>query len=633
MGIAVNRRGPSRRARPLVLVSLAAWALIATVAGIPVLPAAAEEHTTDDGGTDNGTDTPEDPPALSLDAACPPVVQRLDLFPDVEPGTHFAAINCIRYYELTRGKEAPDAPDGRVYGPEDQVTRGQMASFVSATVEFLLDTTLPATERFADDAVVHQAGIRKLATAGIVQGIDEDTYAPGRPVTRAQMASFITGAIEYILETSLPTGSSFPDVGGAHATAIDKLATAGVVSGLADGTYGPQQAVNRAQMASFTALAMSYVAERGVFPDVVEPIDGTPSTAPKQAPSEAGTMAVTGIRVGSHDGFDRVVLDIAGDGQVGWHVAYVDEPIDRATDEPIAVDGRRFLRVTLTGLGDPADLPAGIVPWDGSPQPGKDDGLIAEVVGGEVRNGVQVFHAGSSGQLPFVAARLMGPQRLVIDIFRGFRALEPPDIEQPLPDPGVMSSFTTPLTPGQPRNVNIHRAVEIIDGDVIPPGATYSLETAIGPRTRERGFGPNGFIADGEVVSVVGGGISQVATTFVNAAWFAGVDLRSFRQHSIYFTRYPMCREATIVEDTLDVVFFNDSPGDITVQTASTESSVTISFVGIPWAQVESWIGEPFNIEGADGAFSVRCGRTMTYPDGTTASESYSWRYSSGYPG
>lgn len=199
--------------------------------------------------------------------------------------------------------------------------------------------------------------------------------------------------------------------------------------------------------------------------------------------------------------------------------------------------------------------------------------------------------------------------------------------------PTVVSSFTTPLVPGQPRNHNIARAAELIDGDVIAPGAVFSLNEAIGPRTPDRGFVTNGFIdSSGDVVSVVGGGVSQVSTTVMNAAWDAGIDI-SFRPHTIYFPRYPMCREATIVWGQLDMVLVNDSPHDIIIDTSTSESAITVRFYSAPWASVESWIGAPYNVGGAGGPFTVDCGRTITYPDGTTTTEQHSWRYNSGYPG
>ncbi len=208
----------------------------------------------------------------------------------------------------------------------------------------------------------------------------------------------------------------------------------------------------------------------------------------------------------------------------------------------------------------------------------------------------------------------------------GVRRLPPP--------PQVVSSFTTPLQAGASRSVNIRRALEYIDGDVIAPGATYSLDQAIGPRTAQRGFLSGGFISGGDVISVTGGGVSQSAVTFLNAAWFAGIDIVDFKPHSIYFTRYPMCREATISRNTIDLVVRNDSPYPITVDTASTATSATVRFVSRPWARVRSSTSAPTNIVGGvGGAFSVSCRRTITYPDGSSTTENYRWRYSGGYPG
>ena len=198
----------------------------------------------------------------------------------------------------------------------------------------------------------------------------------------------------------------------------------------------------------------------------------------------------------------------------------------------------------------------------------------------------------------------------------------------PSTDPGerVVSDFSTPLVPGQDRNHNLHLASDYLDGSEIAPGETFSLNEAIGPRTAERGFVPNGFIDDdGELISVVGGGVSQMGTTFLNAAWFAGVQIDEFRSHTLYFDRYPMCREATLTWGELDVVITNDSPYPITVETDYSQEHVGISFVSQPWAEVSTWTSDPYGHVGS--SFRVDCERTVTYPDGTTSTDSHSWRY------
>ena len=577
------------------------------------------------------------PDARGLDAACPIAAQRLDRFLDVDAGPHFEAINCVAYYDVTQGRSTAD--DGRRYAPDDSVTRGQMATFLGRLVEFVSGQDLPIDATFPDDAVVHQPNIRKLATAEIVVGRGDGTFGPGEAVTRAQMATFVSRSIEWILGEELPEGEAFPDVTGTHEASIRKLAAAGVVTGFDDGTYGPALPVTRGQMASFLARGLDVVADAGAFPDLVEPVEGVPSTQARDAEGTPGVKAVTEVRTGAHDRFDRIAFEVAGDGEVGWAIDYVSEALEPGTGDPIEVAGDAILRVEIAEVSLPADLPDDIETW-ATDRLGLPDGIaITEVVNGTVFEGRHTIFIGTTGVLPYVVQRLSDPQRVVVDVFRGFLPVEAPDIEpppEPDPEPEVVGSFTTPfVAAGQPRNTNIQLAADYIDGDVIPAGGTYSLNEGIGPRTSARGFVANGFIdADGEVISVVGGGVSQMGTTFLNAAWQAGIQIDAFRQHTIYFERYPMCREATLIWGQLDVLVTNDSPYDITISTRHTSTSVTVEFVSVPWAEVESWTSQPYDVVGgAGGAFSVDCGRTVTYPDGTTSSDDHSWRYREGFPG
>ena len=278
--------------------------------------------------------------------------------------------------------------------------------------------------------------------------------------------------------------------------------------------------------------------------------------------------------------------------------------------------GARFL-LRNSNTGGPADVDFRYGREGDLPVAGDFNGDGSSTVG-VVRDGRFLLRNalwGGAADLSYVYGRA-GDQPLI-----GSWEAAPPE-----PQPQVVSDYTTPLVPGQSRNTNIQRAADYIDGDVIEAGQSYSLNQGIGPRTSERGFVPNGYIdEDGDVISVVGGGVSQMATTFLNAAWFAGIQLDEFRPHTIYFERYPMCREATLVWGQLDVVVTNDSPYPITIATDHSPEHVTVSFISRPWADVSSWIGDPYAWDGP--SFQVDCGRTVTYPDGTTSPESYSWRY------
>lgn len=95
----------------------------------------------------------------------------------------------------------------------------------------------------------------------------------------------------------------------------------------------------------------------------------------------------------------------------------------------------------------------------------------------------------------------------------------------------LVSEFSTPYNCCEPRVTNIQRAAEILNGMIIPAGHTFSLNDALGQRTTERGFVEAPQIAAGMLEEAVGGGISQVATTLYNAAFFAGLQLDAHTPH------------------------------------------------------------------------------------------------------
>jgi len=122
-----------------------------------------------------------------------------------------------------------------------------------------------------------------------------------------------------------------------------------------------------------------------------------------------------------------------------------------------------------------------------------------------------------------------------------------------------VSSFSTFFPYAQYRNTNQGRAAELIDGTILEPGETFSMNDAIGERTAANGF-TKGFIISGGVFrEELGGGVSQVATTTYNAAFFAGMDDVEHHPHAFYIDRYPMGREATLYYGSLDLRFRNST--------------------------------------------------------------------------
>lgn len=123
---------------------------------------------------------------------------------------------------------------------------------------------------------------------------------------------------------------------------------------------------------------------------------------------------------------------------------------------------------------------------------------------------------------------------------------------------------------------------------MVRPGETFSLNGATNPRNAAAGYVEAGIIEDGRPATGIGGGVSQMATTLFNAAYFAGMEDIEHHEHSYYISRYPAGREATVFGDVLDVKFRNNGPTSVQIQTEWTSSSITARLVGIKRYEVTS---------------------------------------------
>lgn len=130
-----------------------------------------------------------------------------------------------------------------------------------------------------------------------------------------------------------------------------------------------------------------------------------------------------------------------------------------------------------------------------------------------------------------------------------------------------MGEFETEFPDAAYRNINIGTAARKINGTLLKPNDTFSLNKIVGERTKENGFTEGYIISGGRFEKDLGGGVSQSATTTFNAAFFAGLKLVEHKAHSVYISRYPVGREATVAWPSLDLKFQNDSGHGVLVQT------------------------------------------------------------------
>ena len=190
---------------------------------------------------------------------------------DTAGGTLTASVTLTVFGDITAHQFADEilwlAEEGITRGcavahsfcPSSPVTRAQMASFLARA----LDLQAPRQQAgFADvdPSSVHAANIEALFAAEITTGCARDplAYCPSKPVTRAQMASFLARALDLEVPPQ-PAGFDDVDPRSAHAANIEALYAAQITTGCARDplAYCPDKPVTRAQMAAFLARALN----------------------------------------------------------------------------------------------------------------------------------------------------------------------------------------------------------------------------------------------------------------------------------------------------------------------------------------------------------------------------------------
>lgn len=184
-----------------------------------------------------------------------------------------------------------------------------------------------------------------------------------------------------------------------------------------------------------------------------------------------------------------------------------------------------------------------------------------------------------------------------------------------------VASFTTNHPAGQPRVANIHRIADAVRGAVIEPGRTFSVNDYVGERTTAKGYVDAPIIGEGGVFSTSpGGGVSQFATTLFNAGFFAGLDIPAYTMHSLYISRYPYGREATLSFPGLDLKLRNATPYGVLIWPTYTDTSLTITLYSTR-SVVGEQTGQSASVRGI--CTSVSTERTRRYVDGRSAVDKF----------
>lgn len=142
-----------------------------------------------------------------------------------------------------------------------------------------------------------------------------------------------------------------------------------------------------------------------------------------------------------------------------------------------------------------------------------------------------------------------------------------------------ISSFTQTFPYAAYRTQNIGQAARYVNGTLLLPGETFSMNDTIKERTVANGYTVGFIIGSGGVFDeALGGGVSAATTAVWTGAFFAGMERTSTRAHSIYISRYQPGLEATVAWGVFDMQFTNDTPYGVFISTNMTNTSMTVNF-------------------------------------------------------
>jgi vancomycin resistance protein YoaR len=152
------------------------------------------------------------------------------------------------------------------------------------------------------------------------------------------------------------------------------------------------------------------------------------------------------------------------------------------------------------------------------------------------------------------------------------------------------------------RVQNIEAAASQFHGVLVPPGAVFSMASALGDISLDNGYAEAMIILGGKTIKGVGGGVCQVSTTLFRAAFFAGFPIVERTPHAYRVSYYERVAggavnpdfaglDATVFVPLVDFKFRNDSDHWLLMETYvnPSASSITWKFYGTKDGRSVDW--------------------------------------------
>jgi vancomycin resistance protein YoaR len=161
---------------------------------------------------------------------------------------------------------------------------------------------------------------------------------------------------------------------------------------------------------------------------------------------------------------------------------------------------------------------------------------------------------------------------------------------------------------GSPKNRihNITVGSSKFNGVLIKPGEEFSFIKTLGPVDESTGYLPELVIKTDKTVPEFGGGMCQVSTTMFRAALLAGLKITARTNHAYPVQYYaPQGLDATVYIPKPDLMFLNDTPNYILVQTRIEGTQLIFDFFGTSDGRQAKLVGPFVTERGEKGAMKT----------------------------
>lgn len=148
--------------------------------------------------------------------------------------------------------------------------------------------------------------------------------------------------------------------------------------------------------------------------------------------------------------------------------------------------------------------------------------------------------------------------------------------------PIEMASYSTNFSHATPSQAgNIALVARRLTGRVLPAGATFSYNRALGPFTAAGGYGWGRMFVGDRIVPSIGGGVCQVASTLYNAVLLSNLSVVERHPHGLTVPYLPPGRDATVADSAgIDFRFRNSSGGPLVLWASAVDRRLTVRIYG-----------------------------------------------------